>query len=339
MLLAMHIPDGFLDPLATAATWLTAALGVGYSLRRLRGELGDRLVPLLGVTAAGIFAAQMVNFPLIGLQTSGHLMGGVLAGVVLGPWGAIVALTAVLVVQCLLFGDGGLTALGANITNMGLIGGGLGYAIYAPLRRAVGGRRGIVFAAVVASWLIIPVAALAFVAQIAVGGWVKVFPLATWMLFYHVLIALGEALLTGLAVSWLVRTRPELVYDPLRMPGRIERTGQATAAVLLASLAVAVLLAPWACGYADGLERAAELSGISGQGASWLPAPFPDYALREPGVGGVAAPPALAGVLAHAPVVTSVLGLIGTLATFGFATAVARCSRSAAAEARGASRP
>ena len=112
MPLAMHIPDGFLSPAVCAVTWLMAAVGVWYALRRLDRALGPRMVPLLGVTAAGIFAGQMVNFPLPGLATSGHLMGGVLAAVVLGPWGAVAALATVLAVQALLFADGGLTALG-----------------------------------------------------------------------------------------------------------------------------------------------------------------------------------------------------------------------------------
>ncbi|HWA97987.1 MAG TPA: energy-coupling factor ABC transporter permease, partial [Pirellulales bacterium] len=123
MIFAMHIPDGFLGPWPAAATWLIAIAGLGYSLNRLHAAVGARLAPLIGVMSAGIFAGQMVNFPLVGLAASGHLMGGVLAGVVLGPWGAVVAMTTVLIVQCLMFGDGGLTALGANICNMALIGG------------------------------------------------------------------------------------------------------------------------------------------------------------------------------------------------------------------------
>jgi cobalt/nickel transport system permease protein len=350
MLLAMHIPDGFLNPLAagTWGTWLIAGVAIAYSLRRLNDEIGGRLVPLLGVTSAGIFAAQMVNFPLIGLQASGHLMGGVLAAVVLGPWGSIVALSAVLVVQCLLYADGGLTALGANITNMAVIGGGLGYLIYAPLRRFWPGPRGTVFAAIVASWLIIPVAALGFVVEFSAGSQISV-PLermTTLMLFYHVLIGLGEAAITGLVVSWLVRTRPDLIYYPApidrplqagtgdndgttgsrrRFARPIEHFGQTIGAALVVSLAVAALLAPWASEDADGLEKVAHSLGIADLATAIPWAPFPDYDL--PSASNTTAPPALAGVLQRAGMVTSVLGLSGTLVTFAFAALVASCAR------------
>jgi cobalt/nickel transport system permease protein len=324
LLLAMHIPDGFLGPGATVVTWLVAACGLGYALWRLHVTMGSRMVPLMGVTAAGIFAGQMVNFPLVGLSTSGHLMGGVLAAVVLGPWGAIVALSTVLIVQCFLFADGGVTALGANICNMALIGGGLGYTIYAPLRRIVGGgNRGTVLAAVLASWLIIPVAALAFVAEFAAGGMVSVFPLATWMLFYHVLIGLGEAAITGLVVSWLVRTHPEMIYDPARPIGAIERWGQVAGAALVVAVAIAVFLAPWASEHADGLEKVAENLGfvdLAGEPCRW--APFPDYQLTS-----VEADNARPALLKNAGVVTSMMGLVGTLLTFGFGMVVAGFAR------------
>lgn len=324
MLLAMHIPDSYLSPVVCAVTWGLAAVGLFWSLRQLNGTLGSRMVPLMGVTAAGIFAGQMVNFPLVGLSTSGHLMGGVLAAVVLGPWGAVAALATVLTVQALLFADGGLTTLGANICNMGLVGGALGYAIYAPLRRALGGgERGTVLAAVLASWLIIPVSALAFVVEFAAGGAVKIFPLATWMLFYHVLIGLGEAILTGLVVRWLVRTRPDLIYDRAQGPGPLVRAGQATVAALVSAVAVAVLLAPWASQYEDGLERVAEQLGFAEQATAWSWSPFPDYAFSE----GAADAPAPTGLWAHAGLVTSLMGLIGTLATFGFGVVVAGFAR------------
>ncbi|HEX4129361.1 MAG TPA: energy-coupling factor ABC transporter permease [Pirellulales bacterium] len=327
MLLAMHIPDGFLGPAATIATWGLAVGGVGYSLWRLRAALGARLAPLIGVTSAGIFAGQMVNFPLVGLATSGHLMGGVLAAVVLGPWGAVVALSTVLIVQCFMFGDGGVTALGANITNMALVGGLLGYTIYAPLRRLLGGgTRGTVLAAVVASWLIIPVAALAFVLEFAAGGTVGIFPLATWMVFYHVLIGLGEAIVTGLVVSWLMSTRPDLIYDPRHAVGRVGQWGQAVAAALVAAVAIAVFLAPWASEHEDGLERVADSLGFANRAEASAWAPFPDYALPSNNAETIEADKSAPAnsFVPHAGMVTSLMGLVGTLATFGFAVIVAR---------------
>jgi cobalt/nickel transport system permease protein len=320
-LLAMHIPDGYLGPAATAATWLLAVMGVGYALWRLHAAIGPRLAPLMGVTAAGIFAGQMVNFPLVLAPTSGHLMGGVLAAVVLGPWGAIVALTTVLIVQCFMFADGGVTALGANITNMALIGGGLGYTIYAPLRRMLGGdRRATVLAAVLASWLIIPVAALAFVVEFVAKGEIGIFPLANWMLFYHVLIGLGEALLTGLIVSWLVKTRPDLVYDPAREASPVERLGQAMGAALVAAVAVAVFLAPWASEHADGLDSVARDLGFAEQAHAFESAPFPDYALPVVEADTSPAPAYYPGP----GMMTSMMGLVGTLVTFGFGLVVAK---------------
>src|SRR5690349_18577222 len=129
----MHIPDAVLSPGVVALTSVGGALGFGYSLRRLRRSLGDRATVLMGMMSAFIFAAQMVNFP-VGPGVSGHLLGGVLASVVLGPWAGAAVIAAVLIVQCFLFGDGGFTALGANFVNMGLIGAVGGYAIYAPIR-------------------------------------------------------------------------------------------------------------------------------------------------------------------------------------------------------------
>ena len=127
----MHIPDFVLDPAVAAVTGLIGAGGLLFGLRQVERQLGERTTVLMGTMAAFVFAAQMVNFP-VGPGVSGHLLGGVLASVLLGPWAGAVVIAAVLLVQCFLFADGGVTALGANFVNMGLIGAGLGYAIYAP---------------------------------------------------------------------------------------------------------------------------------------------------------------------------------------------------------------
>src|SRR5262245_44533201 len=139
----MHIPDAMLAPQVAATSGVLAAAGLAVGLRKQKERLRDRTTVLMGVVAAFIFAAQMVNFPLYPLPISGHLLGGVLAAVLLGPWAGAGVIAAVLIVQCLLFADGGLTALGANFLNMGLLGALGGYAIYAPIRRAVGGRAGV----------------------------------------------------------------------------------------------------------------------------------------------------------------------------------------------------
>lgn len=322
MLLAMHIPDGFLDPMVLAATAALALIGIALALGRLKRQVEDRLVPLLGVTAAGIFAGQMVNFPLFGLPVSGHLLGGVLAAVVLGPWGGALSLTAVLIIQCLLFGDGGVTALGANVVNMALIGSLGGYGVYAVLRRALAGPQGTVMAAVVASWLIVPWAGLAFAVEMSAGGELKFAPLATLMLSYHVLIAFGEALLTGSAVAWLLRVRPELIYEGAAHDHPTRRWGGVAAAGLSMALAIAAFGSPFASHFSDGLEAVAEQLGFLDKQVAVAFAPFPDYALASDLAGGPAA-----GFFGKAAIVTAALGILGTLATWIFALSMARTLR------------
>ena len=345
MLFAMHIPDGFLALPAAVVCAIVAALALTLAVRCLARQQGERFVPLLGVTAAGLFAGQMVNFPLLGLQTSGHLMGGVLAAVILGPWGAMVAIASVLLVQCFLFGDGGVTALGANLLNMGVIGGMLGYAVYSTLRRAIGGNFGTVAAAVLASWIIIPVSALAFSVEMAVGGGIEFMPLVTLMVFYHVWIGLGEAVLTGLVTQWLVRVRPDLIYQPNAAEGRLARAGRVVAAGLAVAVAVAVFLAPWASSFEDGLERVAIRLGFDDRATSAAWSPFPDYEWPwvtramaaengtptkveqevEPTAGADQAEHSVeVGWLPAAGMTTSLLGLIGTLATCVVAWAIGR---------------
>ena len=136
----MHIPDAILSPAVAATTGVIGVAGLMVCVRRVQEQLRDRTTVLMGTMASFVFAAQMVNFPLFPLPISGHLLDGVLSAVILGPWAGAVVIAAVLIVQCLLFGDGGLTALGANFMNMGLVGSVCGYAIYAPIRRGAGGR-------------------------------------------------------------------------------------------------------------------------------------------------------------------------------------------------------
>ncbi|NOX56391.1 MAG: energy-coupling factor ABC transporter permease, partial [Planctomycetes bacterium] len=135
----MHIPDGVLSTEVCVATGVVSAGAVGYSLHRMKTALADRTIPLTGMMAALVFAGQMVNFPLGVVPVSGHLLGGVLSAAVLGPWAACVAMTMVLVVQCILFADGGLMALGANVLHMAVVGGLGGYAVYVVIRRWLGG--------------------------------------------------------------------------------------------------------------------------------------------------------------------------------------------------------
>lgn len=211
----MHVPDGFLDAPTSLATAVVAAGGVGLALGRARRELDDRTAPLAGLVAVFVFAAQMLNFP-VGAGTSGHLLGGTLAAVLVGPWTATLCLTVVLAVQALLFADGGITALGTNITLMGLVGVWSGWLCYLGLRRVVrsSGRSAVPAIAGVAAFLSVPVTALAFTALYAVGGRAPIpfDSLVTAMLGWHTLIGIGEGVITLLAVGSIIATRPDLVH-------------------------------------------------------------------------------------------------------------------------------
>jgi cobalt/nickel transport system permease protein len=214
----MHVPDGFLDAPTSVATGAVAAVGVGIALRRARRELDDRTSPLAGLVATFVFAAQMINFP-VGSGTSGHLMGGALAAVLVGPATALLCLSVVFMVQCLLFADGGITALGTNITLMGIITVAVGWTVFRTVRAVLPKRVSSVAPAAAAGALLsVPVAALAFVALYAVGGTVDI-PLGSLtaaMVGVHLLIGIGEAVITLLAVASIAAVRPDLVYGARR---------------------------------------------------------------------------------------------------------------------------
>lgn len=228
----MHVPDGFLDAPTSVATGAVAAAAVAVSLRGARRELDERTAPMAGLVATFVFAAQMINFP-VGAGTSGHLMGGALAAVLAGPWTAVLCLSVVLVVQALLMADGGITALGTNITLIGIVTVAVGWAVFVLLRRVLPKRIGMVApAAAVAALVSVPVAALVFTALFAVGGNISVDlgTVLTAMLGWHTVIGIGEALVTGLVVASVVATRPDLVHGarPLLEKRELEiRTGAA----------------------------------------------------------------------------------------------------------------
>lgn len=207
----MHIPDGFLSTGTSIAAWAGSAGGLGYALRQVNKTLGERQVPLMGVTAAFIFAAQMLNFTVVG-GTSGHLLGGALAAILLGPWAGMLVLTSVLTIQALLFQDGGLLALGANVFNMAIVGVLVGWAAYTLLTRLVGGRTWAVFASgFVAGWLSVVIASLAAAAELALSGtlaWQVVVPAMGGI---HALIGIGEGLITVGVLAFLRVARPDLL--------------------------------------------------------------------------------------------------------------------------------
>jgi cobalt/nickel transport system permease protein len=218
--LALHAPDGFFSLPVSLFTWIAAIVLIAISLNRVQTEYQDRTVPLMGVCAAFIFAAQMINFPIPG-GTSGHLLGGTLAGVLLGPWAGTLVMTVVFIVQSVLFQDGGLTVLGANIFNMGLVGTFGGYYLYKAIRAAIGFNhwKGMSVATGIAAWASVVAAAAICALQLALSGTVPLIVGTAAMLGWHILIGIGEALITLLAVSYVWRTRPDLFYDrPRRSP-------------------------------------------------------------------------------------------------------------------------
>jgi cobalt/nickel transport system permease protein len=187
---------------------------VGLALRGARRELDDRTAPLAGLVAAFVFAAQMLNFPVAN-GTSGHLLGGVLAAVLVGPWAGALAVTVVLVVQALLFADGGLSALGLNVINMALAGAFVGYGLFVVLRKVLGNRTWAVTpAAGIAAFLVPVIASILFTVEYAVGGndAVSVETVAAAMIGVHALIGIGEGIISGLAIGAVMSTRPDLVY-------------------------------------------------------------------------------------------------------------------------------
>jgi cobalt/nickel transport system permease protein len=207
----MHIPDGFLSPEVAAACAVPAAGAVAYGLRRANRELDERRVPLLGVTAAFVFAAQMLNFPVAG-GTSGHFLGAALAAILLGPWLAGLVLSVVLVVQAFVFADGGITALGANVLNMGVIGALVVGGLMVAARRVLPNRRGVLLAVAGAgAWLAVVAGAVACAFELALSGTVPLGTVLPAMLGVHVLIGAGEAAITVAAVSAVLSTRPDVV--------------------------------------------------------------------------------------------------------------------------------
>lgn len=211
--LGLHIPDGFLSLPVSVFTWVIAIVLIAMSLSRVQAQYQEKAVPLMGVCAAFIFAAQMINFPIPG-GTSGHLLGGTLAGVLLGPWAGSLVMVAVFIVQAVLFQDGGLTVLGANITNMGLVGTFLGFYLYKAIRFSLGrdSQRGILTGTAIAAWTSVFVASLLTAVQLALSGTVPLNVAIPAMSFWHVMIGIGEALITVAAVAYILRTRPDLIY-------------------------------------------------------------------------------------------------------------------------------
>jgi cobalt/nickel transport system permease protein len=302
--LALHIPDGFLSLGVSLVCWLATIALLGLAVRRTQDDLGERQVPLMGVMAAFIFAAQMINFPVAG-GTSGHLLGGALAAITLGPWGGMLVMACVIGVQALLFQDGGLVVLGANILNMGILTALIGYGLYRGVaRQSLGVRLGV---AAVAAWLSVMAGALATALQLWLSGTAQLQVVIPAMLGVHALIGIGEALITVAALAFISRTRPDILAP--------EQHGDGGRGWVLAGLAVAlavVLLAPFASADPDGLERVAEDLGFLETGQSAPYEIIPDYTVP---------------FLGETPVSTIVAGLVGAVLVAALAYGLVRLIR------------
>lgn len=210
----MHIPDGFIDAGTSLTAGVVSAGGVGVALKKAADTMEEKQAPLSGLVAAFVFAAQMLNFP-IALGTSGHLLGGVLATVLVGPWAGAICIALVLFVQGLFFADGGLSALGLNVLNMAMVGGLGGYAAFVLIRAVLPKTRPmVVTASGIAAFLSVVMASMAFFIEYAIGGVGDVSLRAVFaaMVGIHALIGIGEAAITALTVSAVLAVRPDLAY-------------------------------------------------------------------------------------------------------------------------------
>lgn len=246
----MHIPDGFLSLAVSIICWAISAGMISLAISKTNKSLGEKQIPLMGVMAAFIFAAQMINFPVAG-GTSGHLLGGALAGIILGPWSAMLVMTAVIAVQGLLFQDGGLLVMGANILNMGLVTAAIGYGFY----RAVSNRTKTFKLATIgiAAWLSVISGALLTSIELWLSGTSQLQIIIPAMLGIHTLIGIGEALITVAALSFIFQTRPDLLGEGSESAKGSRRWIWAGGLIALA----VVLVSPLASADPDGLNRVA----------------------------------------------------------------------------------
>jgi cobalt/nickel transport system permease protein len=300
----MHIPDGFLSPGVAASTWVIAGGGIALALRAERREPAPMPAGILGSIAAFLFAAQLVNVP-VAPGTSGHLVGAMLAAVVLGPWRAMLAMATVLAVQALLFQDGGITAFGANFIDMGAVGSLTGYAVAYLAGRRLRGLRGVAAGAVLGAFAATLAGAALVAAWLALSGLYPLRGILALMLVTHVPIALLEAALTGAILVTLLKWRPDLASGVGTAPADRRPAALAIGGLGLA-LVVAAFIAPFASSLPDGLETTARSLGFATLARPALPGPMAGdgsawarFAVAAPAVAGTIGTLA-AGLLAWA---------------------------------------
>ncbi|MFC8423853.1 energy-coupling factor ABC transporter permease [Streptomyces sp. NPDC057236] len=303
----MHAPDGFINVPVSAAAGVVAAGAIAVGLRGARRELDERTAPLAGLVAAFIFAVQMLNFP-VAAGTSGHLLGGALAAILVGPFTGILCVSVVLLMQAVLFADGGLTALGVNITDMAIVTTVVAYALFRGLVKVLPRtRRSVTAASFTAALVSVPASAVVFTLLYAIGGTadVSLGKVATAMVGVHVLIGIGEAVITALTVGAVIAVRPDLVHGargltrklklrvngelvdapdapepepvPARSPRKVWITG------LVTSLFLAGFVSFYASANPDGLEKVAGDHGIDEKAEEHAIAgsPLADYGVED----------------------------------------------------------
>jgi cobalt/nickel transport system permease protein len=307
----VHIPDGFLSPGAAGAAFVLAGAGLAAALYAERRDPVPMPAGILGSVAAFLFAAQMVNVP-VAAGTSGHLVGATLAGVLLGPWRALLAVASVLAVQALLFQDGGILAYGANLADMGLAGCFVGTAIARLVGRAVAGPRGIAAGAVFGAFVATVCGAIGVSCWLAVSGLYPLAGILPVMLVTHVAIGLLEAALTGAILVSLLRWRPDLVAGANDRSAGGRRAVLATG-VLGAALVVAACAAPFASALPDGVAKTAESLGFASRARVLWPALWPGYRLPWSRIAAIA--PAAAAVLGTVAAATLAFAISRSLAT------------------------
>lgn len=270
----LHIPDGFLSTAISITGWVIGLAMIAVAIRETRHQLGERQIPLMGVLAAFIFAAQAINFP-VAAGTSGHLLGGALAAIVMGPWAATLIMTAVIATQGLLFQDGGLLVMGWNILNMGVFTAFTGYAVYALIRNLMGKRPGSrLVAAFTGAWVSVEMGAIATAFELAISGTLPLILSLPAMVGVHALIGLGEGIVTVGAVALLQASREIVLEAGETAPGR--RSASFIAIGLTVALFVAIL-SPFASASPDGLEFVAQRKGFQALAIAPLYEILPDY--------------------------------------------------------------
>ncbi|MBW4614204.1 MAG: energy-coupling factor ABC transporter permease [Desmonostoc vinosum HA7617-LM4] len=300
----MHIPDGFISVPVASATGLASAAALLVAFGRSQDAFGIRRAPVLGLTTAFIFAAQMINFPVAG-GTSGHLLGGTLGAIVLGsPWAGTLCIATVLIIQAVLFADGGITALGANIFNMAVVGVWVGWILTQTLQRLFGGsKRRLPLAAGIAAGVSVVVAAVACAIELVLSGTAPVSIVLPAMTGVHILIGIGEGLITGGVLTYLSTTRPDL------LPGE-QQQFRGWLVPVVSIFLIAGVLSLFASAWPDGLEKVAENLGfinLAEQVRVTVPTPLADYEIQDLG-----------------PIGTSIAGLVGAAVCFAVAFGIAK---------------